>query len=404
MRRRQAPETPSFGTAKLPEFGLKVTPAGRKVYICQYRLGGGRRGAVKRYTIGPHGSPWTVDAARAEAKRLLGIAAAGGDPAADKQEGRRALTVAELCDLYLNEGCATKKASTLATDRGRIERHIKPLLGKKKAASVTRADVRHFLQEVAAGKTAADVKTKLRGRAVVKGGKGTATRTVGLLGGIFSYAVERGIVRDNPARGVKRFPDRKGERFLSDAELAKLGTILRKLAVEGANPHALAIIRLLVFTGARKGETERLRWEEVDLGAGLLRLSDSKTGQKVILLNPPAVEVLSGISQSGKSPFVFPASRSEGYFGGVVKVWRKARTRAGLSDVRLHDLRHSFASVAVAGGASLPIIAALLGHGNSATTARYAHLSNNPLRTANEKVGRQLSAALDGTQREEAAG
>lgn len=385
-------------------FGLKITPAGRKIYICQYRLGGGRRGAVKRYTIGAHGSPWTVGDARGEAKRILGIVATGGDPAGEKQDARRAATIAELCDAYLNDGCATKKASTIATDRGRIERHIKPLLGKKKAAAVTRADIRRFLQDVATGRTAADVKTKRRGRAIVKGGQGTATRTVGLLGGIFSYAVDRGIIRDNPVRGVKRFPDRKGERFLSDAELAKLGIAIREFGAEGANPQALAIIKLLIFTGARKGEIEGLQWNEVDLEAGLLRLSDSKTGQKAILLNPPALQVLSGVERPGKSPFVFPAGRGNGHFEGVVKVWRKVRARASLPDVRLHDLRHSFASVAVANGASLPVIGALLGHGNAATTARYAHLSNDPLRAANERVGRQLATALGNTGEGRSAG
>jgi integrase len=381
--------------SELTGFGLKVTPVGKKVYVCQYRLGGGRRGTVKRYTIGAHGAPWTVDSARAEAKRVLAVAATGGDPAVDKQEARRALTVAELCDIYLKEGCATKKASTLATDRGRIERHIKPLLGNKKAVSVTRADVRRFLQDVATGKTAANVKTKPRGRAIVKGGKGTGTRTVGLLGGIFAYAVERSITPDNPVRGVKRFPDRKGERFLSDAELARLGVVLRGMSGEGVNPYALAIIKLLIFTGARKGEIEGLHWDEVDIDAGLLRLSDSKTGQKAILLNPPALEVLSGIERVDGSPYVFPAARSDGHFEGVVKVWQNVRERAELPGVRLHDLRHSFASVAVANGASLPVIGALLGHGNAATTARYAHLSNDPLRAVNERIGSRLATALE---------
>jgi integrase len=380
----------------LAGFGLKVSRAGRKVYVCQYRVGGGRRGAVRRYTIGVHGSPWTADQARTEAKRILGLAAHGEDPAAAKQEARAALTVAELCDVYLAEACATKKSSTLATDRGRIDRHIKPLLGSRKVPEVTRADVRRFLQDIAAGKTAADVKTGKRGRAIVKGGKGTATRTVGLLGGIFGYAVERGIIAENAVRGIKRFPERKNERFLSERELADLGQALRKLEASGKNPHAIAIIKLLIFTGARKGEIERLRWEEIDFQAGLLRLLDSKSGQKTILLNPPALEVLSNRERVGKSPFVFPATKGEGNFEGVPKVWRKVRDLAGLLDVRLHDLRHSFASVAVGGGASLPVIGALLGHTNAATTQRYAHLSSDPLKVANEMAGSRIAIALNG--------
>lgn len=194
-----------------------------KTYVLEYRPGGGRGASKRRVTIGRHGSPWMPDRAREEAKRLLGLVADGGGPAADKTADRRSMTVADLCDLYLAEGCATKKATTLATDRGRIARHIKPLLGRKKAKDVTRADVQRFLQDVAAGKTAA-VKTGKHGRAIVEGGKGTATRTVGLLGGIFTFAVDRGICEINPVQGVKRFRDRKGERFLSPREIAVLAT------------------------------------------------------------------------------------------------------------------------------------------------------------------------------------
>ncbi len=383
-----------YWDSEIKGFGLKVTTAGRKAYVCQYRVGGGRRGATRRYTIGIHGSPWTVDQARVEAKRILGLASNGKDPASDKQEQRAAPTVAELCDLYLVEGCATKKASTLATDRGRIERHIKPLLGSLKVHNVTRAHVRRFLQDVADGKTATDVMTKKRGRAIVKGGKGTATRTVGLLGGIFAYAVERGTVPENVVRGVKRFADRKNERFLSEKELGDLGQALKSLEENGENTQAIAIIKLLIFTGARKGEIERLLWNEVDMERGLLQLGDSKSGQKAIVLNPPALQILSEIKRVGNSPFVFPASKGDGYFEGVPKVWRKVRELAGLPDVRMHDLRHSFASIAVAGGASLPIIGALLGHMHSATTQRYAHLSNDPLRTASKSIGQALASAL----------
>lgn len=387
--------------SELAGFGLKVSPTGRRTYVCQYRVGGGRSGISRRYTIGVHGSPWTVDQARARAKRVLGAVANQEDPAGEKQRARKAITVADLCDLYLAEGCATKKTSTLATDRGRIERHIKPLLGKRKAADLTRADIRRFLQDVATGKSAADVRTGKRGRAIVTGGKGTATRTVGLLGGIFAYAVEREIVADNVVRGVKRFPDRKNERFLSERELADLGRALRELDADGLNPQGAAIIKLLVFTGARKGEIERLRWDEVDFTAGLLRLGDSKTGQKGILLNPPAQEVLSHVDRVGDSPFVFPAVFGDGarHFVGLPKIWRKVRERAGLPDVRLHDLRHSFASVAVAGGASLPVIGALLGHANATTTQRYAHLSDDPLRRASNQTSAKIAGAMDGSRK-----
>jgi integrase len=381
---------------ELKGFGIKIAKGGRKSYVCKYRAGSGRTAPTRRMTIGAHGSPWTVDQARAEVRKLLGRAANGEDPARDKQEAKKQITVAELCGLYLEQGTGTKKASTLQTDKGRIERHIKPLLGKKMVPDVTRADVKRFLQDVANGKTAKDVKTGLHGRAIVRGGKGTATRTVGLLGGIFSFAFDCGLINENPVRGVKRFPDKKGQRYLNQQELVELGKALREAAEAGENPSAIAILKLLIFTGARKGEIETLKWSEIDSQSGYMRLADSKTGQKAIPLNAGALEVLNGLARLEGSKFVFPAYRSEGYYEGTPKVWTRIRAIAGLDDVRLHDLRHSFASVAVSGGASLPIIGALLGHTNSATTQRYAHLHDDPLRAASEAIGGKIAASLAG--------
>ncbi len=210
--------------ADLKGFGIKIAKGGRKTYVCKYRVGNGRTAPTRRMTIGAHGSPWTVDQARLEARKILGRAAHGEDPAKEKQAAKKQITVAELCDLYLEQGVATKKPSTISTDKGRIERHIKPLLGKKKVPDVTRADIKRFLQDVANGKTAKDVKTGLRGRAIVRGGKGAATRTVGLLGGIFAYAFDYGLIEINPVHGVKRFPDKKGQRYLSQQELVVLGS------------------------------------------------------------------------------------------------------------------------------------------------------------------------------------
>ena len=380
---------------ELKGFGIKIAKGGRKSYVCKYRVGNGRTAPSRRMTIGAHSSPWTIDQARAEAKKLLGRAANGEDPAKEKQDEKKQVTVAQLCDLYLESGVSTKKASTIATDRGRIERHIKPLLGKKKVPDVTRADIKRFLQDVANGKTSLDQKTGLRGRAIVKGGKGTATRTVGLLGGIFSYAFDCGLIEINPVHGVKRFGDRKGQRYLNQQELVALGQALAKGEERGLNSQALAILKLLVFTGARKGEIETLLWDAVDFHGGYLRLADSKTGQKAIPLNAGALEILSKIARLEGSPFVFPAHRSEGHYEGTPKVWRIVRTMAGLDDVRLHDLRHSFASIAVSGGASLPIIGALLGHTDSSTTQRYAHLHDDPLKAASEAVGSKIAAAMD---------
>lgn len=380
--------------SELKGFGIKIAKGGRKSYVCKYRTGNGRKAPTRRMTIGAHGSPWTVDQARSEARKILGRAANGGDPAKEKQEEKKQITVAQLCDLYMENGVGMKKASTVATDRGRIERHIKPLLGRKKVRDVTRADVKRFLQDMAGGKTSVDMKTGLRGRAIVTGGKGTATRTVGLLGGIFSYAFDCGLIELNPVHGVKRYADRRGQRYLSQQELAALGKALADGEERDLNPQALAILKLLVLTGARKGEIETLRWDAVDFDAGYLRLADSKTGQKAFPLNAGALEILSKIPRLDGSPYVFPAHRSERHYEGTPKVWRIIRSMAGLDDVRMHDLRHSFASIAVSGGASLPIIGALLGHADSATTQRYAHLHDDPLKAAAEAVGDKISAML----------
>lgn len=335
-----------FWDIALKGFGLKVTPTGSRIYLVQYRTGGGRSGVTKRVTIGKHGSPWAPDMARTEAKAILARVTQGSDPARAKQLDREMLTVAELCDKYLKDGTGTKKASTLSTDKGRIERHIKPLLGKLKLTNVTQADIKKFIKNVAEGATATDVKTKLRGRAIVRGGKGTASRTVGLLGGVLTYAVELGLLATNPVKGVKRYPDKTNERFLTAAELGKLGTELRRAELHGVNSKAIAIIRLLVFTGARRGEIERLRWPEADLTGSRLRLDDSKTGQKTIPLNSAASAILSALKEasSGKD-FVFAAAKRDGHYVGTPRIWSSLRKRIGLSDVRLHDLRHSFASV-----------------------------------------------------------
>src|SRR5712672_846986 len=234
-------------------------------YAVFYRTAEGRQ---RWHKIGRHGAPWTPEKAREEAVRLLGSVAEGVDPAAIKQRKRNAATVAELCDLYLADAEAgrlltrrkmAKRPSTLGYDRGRIERHIKPLLGRLSVAAITHEDVDNFLHAVAEGKTAARVKTKKRGLARVRGGKGAASRAVGLLGSIFTYAIRHRMRLDNPAHGVTRFADGKRERRLSDVEYKALGEALER--AKGANvwPPAVAVTRFLALTGWRRGEVLGLR-------------------------------------------------------------------------------------------------------------------------------------------------
>lgn len=211
-----------------------------------------------------------------------------------------------------------------------------------------------------------------------------------------SGGADHGLVEVNPVRCVKRFPDRKGVRYLSKLELMALGEALRDGLEQGLNPLAIAILKLLVLTGARKGEIESLKWHEVDFDNRYLRLTDSKTGQKAIPLNAGSLNVLAGLSKQSGSQFAFPAHRGKGYYEGTPKVWRIIRSMAELDDVRLRDLRHSFASMAVSQGASLPMIGALLGHRDTATTQRYAHLHDDPLKEAAESIGNSISASLAG--------
>ncbi len=372
-------------------FGLKVTPNGNRVYVLQYRF----NRWLRRYTIGKHGSPWTPDEARTEAERLLGMVAERVDPAELKAADKAAMSIAELCDLYLAEGVATKKGTTLAMDRSRIERHVKPLLGRLPVGAVTRTDIARFMQDVAAGKTARDEKTGFRGRSIVKGGKGVATRTVGMLGAIFAFAVDRGLRPNNPVRGVRRFTDGKGERFLSPAELARLGETLAAAEREGESPSAVAAIRLLALTGGRKNEILSLRWEYVDFERACLRLPDSKTGAKVVPLGAPALELLASLPRMEGCPYVLPSNTGEGHFVGLQKVWARLRERAGLLGVRLHDLRHSFGAVGAGGGDSLLVIGALLGHRDQKATQRYAHLSDSPIKAAANRIAGEIAAAMN---------
>jgi integrase len=377
-------------------FGIRQRPGGSSTYTIQYRALDGR---TRRLKIAPIGV-MTPEEAREDARLKLAAAARGDDPAGDRQALRRAETVAELCDLYLAERGHLKRASTLDTDTRRIERHIKPLLGRLKVPSVTRADIEKFLRDVANGATAIDERTAAKhGRTKTRGGKGAATRTVGLLSGVFAFAVDRGLRPDNPCHGVKRFADRKNERFLSPKELATLGDAMREAEASGDNAVALAAIRLLILTGCRKGEIVGLRWGYVDWEASCLRLPESKTGQKVVPLGAAALEVLRGLrgedGRKADAP-VFPGAGKAGVTTAVGRTWTRVRKLAGLLDVRIHDLRHSFASVGAAGGNSLPIIGALLGHRDTKTTQRYAHLADDPLKAAAEAISEIEAPSMEG--------
>jgi len=376
---------------ELKGFGLKVTPKGRKVYLVQYRLPGT---PTRRFTIGAHGSPWTPDAARSRALEILGDVARGRDPADAKRDARADMSIGELCDLYLAEGVRTKKASTIEMDQSRINSHVRPLLGAKRLKGLSKSDIDRFLSDVAAGKTARTERAKPRGRAVVRGGPGVANRTLGMLGAILQFAVERGLRKDNPARNVRKFKEGRRSRFLSNDEIARLGEALREAESRGANAYGIAAIRLLLLTGCRKNEILGLRWDEVDFSSGFLRLSDSKTGAKPVYLSAPAKVVLASLPRQASNPHVVCGDVTGMHLVGLQKIWDAVRAEAGLNDVRLHDLRHSFASVGARSGESLLVIGRVLGHATTSATGRYAHLSDNPIRQAAETISAEIDRRL----------
>jgi integrase len=385
--------------ASLSGFGARRQKSKAVSYVLYYRTSEGRQ---RWYTIGRHGAPWTPETARDEAKRLLGDVAHKADPAAEKRATRNAQTVSELCDLYLADAEAgrlvtrrrvPKKTSTLATDRGRIERHIKPLLGRRAVVSVTRADVEAFMFDVAGGKTAAKTKTKPRGVAHVRGGKGTASRTVGLLGAIFTYAMRHRMRPDNPVHGVMRPADGRRTRRLTDDEYKALGKALRQAEEAAIWPAAVAAARFLALTGWRSGEALGLWRTEVDLARRTAQLGDTKTGDSMRPLSHAACDVLRSLPHSGD--LAFAATRGTGRMAGFPKLWARIVKLGNLpADITPHTLRHSFASLANDLGYSEPTIAALIGHKGHSITSRYIHSADPLLLAAADAVANRTAELM----------
>jgi integrase len=367
--------------AMVPGFAARRRQGAAVSYAVKYRTADGRQ---RWHTIGQHGAPWTPETARKEAKRLLGEVVKGADPAADKQAKRKAATVAELCDLYwrdaesgtlLTRRRAPKKASTLLSDKGRIEGHIKPLLGRKKVAAVTRSDVEAFMRDVVAGKTAKRSKTgRKRGLSNVRGGRGVASRTVGLLGAIFTFAVRNSMRPDNPVHGVTRPADARRERRLTDDEYAAFGVALRQAEAQRMWPAAIACTRFLALTGWRSGEALALTWRDVDMARRTATLPDTKTGKSMRPLAHAACDVLRTLGRGADDALVFPPTRGAGRMSGFRRMWDRIGRLGELPpDVTPHVLRHSYASVAADLGYSEPTIAALIGHHGHSITSRYVH-------------------------------
>jgi len=338
--------------------------------------------------------------------RLLGEIAAGTDIAAIRDEEKTAPTVEEFCWRYLNDAekglvryrGRPKKPSTIATDRGRIERHIIPLLGSKLIKNVSSGEVEQFMHDVAEGATQTDFKpTKKFARVRVQGGIGTASRTVGLLGSIFTYAMKKRLVGENPVRGVERYKDNKRTRVLSDEEWRSLGRALDDYRADGGNSHAINIIILIAYTGARRGEIVGLKYRETDLEKRVFDLEDTKSGRSMRPMSNLAREVLEGVCRSDSSiEYWFPAENRSGHYTAVGRAWRAIASLAELPpEITPHTLRHSYATIAAEEGYATSTISALLGHKASGTTERYVHRRiDSALLAAADRVAWTINAKM----------
>ena len=381
-----------------PGFGLRVHPTGKKVFIAQVRVGR----QTRRLSIGHYG-PFTVDQARSQALEIIRTARLGSDPQRARREARKAITVAELCETYMGAARAglvlirfrvAKRQSTVKIDEGRVTRHIVPLIGSTLAKDLTRADVQRMVDQITQGRTKGVHKGKKFGKAIVKGGGGTAARVASLLGGIYSWGEKRGLVEGlNPVRGVETARYQPRDRVCSTAELRALGEVLAEQWA--AQPAATSALKLIALSGLRREEACSLKWSEIDEGGHCLRLSATKTGKSVRPLGTVALALLKALPRRSQT-WVFPNEFDSGS-AELKKPIAALFNEAGLQDARSHDLRRTFASAAADEGYSDATIAALLGHSQRSVTARhYIRRPDEALVAAADRTAKRIAAIMGG--------
>jgi integrase len=398
--------------ADLKGFMLRVSSAGRKSYCVKYRVNGAQRWV----TIGEHGMGWTPDEARNRAREIITEATKGHDlshssaaRAINATEGGGIVlasavtnaTIGELFTVYFRDGPADKplkRASSWGVDAISYTRHIKPLLDNAIARELKPSDLSAWQAAVAAGRTSADIKTRKQGRAIVTGGSSAAARAMRCLSAMFSWAIWREFLETNPATKVQKLRDQRRERPITSEEALRLWTVLEEAEAAWvvSSGHA-DMIRLIILTGARRNEISELRWSEVDFDRSRLLLPPVRTKMgalnraRPIALSDEARAILERNTRIGE--FVFPGRVDGKAMVGVNKAWLKVRALAGLEDVRLHDLRHSFATFAVEDGASLYLVGKALGHTSAASTERYTHPGEAAARVIADKVAKRILAA-----------